>query len=707
MVAIVVDIENTTSKLTDKYTDFTPYNPNNKLVSVGWKLGDNPVKYIFLYHKEAHKKYTDKDNMDYYEAIECFRHDLALADTVIAHNAKYDLCWLAEAGFDISHLSPSDTMIREYVMARGRTDLSFKLVDLCEKYKVAAKKLDLVEDYYKQGVQMDAIPIEIVEEYGRADVQSCWELWLAQEEKLRADEYTGLRPTVDMMNEFCKVLVDMERTGVSIDEEALKQVEYDFTVEAEDLKRELNLLVHQVMGDTPVNLDSPQQLSEVIYSRRIKKGRGEEWVNTFNIGKDLRGKHLKRPKMSYKQYAYKVQSLTDVVLKTEVERCTDCIGTGFTAKFKKDGSPYKRNPKCKTCEGEGIIFKELNEIAGFKMKPQSIAYTTVNGFSTSQIFLDELLEQSNETSKHSAAEFLRKIMRLSSISSYLSNFVGGISAFKQGNILHPNFNQCITATGRLSSTKPNLQNQPREATFPIRKVFNSRWRGGEVIEVDFSQLEFRAAVHLAEDKRGKEDILRGIDIHNQTSSVISAAGQPTDRQQAKSHTFKPLYGGRTGTDAERAYYKTFLNELYRDIGDWHTRLQEEAISRKIITLPTGRQYIFADVVRNYYGGCNRYTQIVNYPVQGFATGDIVPCAIIRLWEEMRQRGLKSKLVLTVHDSVVADVHPEEKVIVLEYMKKIAQYAEEELTRRYSIIMFVPLACDVKAGPNLMEAKKVA
>lgn len=705
MTAIVVDIENTTSKLTERYNDFTPYNPNNKLVSIGWKLGDEPVQYLFLNHNEMRKRYDGYG--DRTEHILAFKHDLKKADTLIAHNAKYDMCWLSEAGFDLSHLEPSDTMIREYVMARGRTDLSFKLVDLCEKYKVAAKKTELIEDYYKQGIQMDAIPIEIVEEYGRADVQACYELWLAQEERLTGEDYIGLRPTVDMMNEFCKVLVDMERTGVSIDEAALKLVEQDFTTELEDLKRELNLLVHQVMGDTPVNLDSPQQLSEVIYSRRIKVGKEDEWINTFNIGKDARGKHLKRPKMSYKQYAQKVQGLTDIVLKTEVERCSDCSGVGTTAKYKKDGSPYKRNPKCKTCDGEGIIFKELNDIAGFKMKPQYIGYTTISGFSTSQIFLDEVLEQAHENNKHSAAEFITKIMRLSSISSYLSNFVGGISAFKQGNILHPNFNQCITATGRLSSTKPNLQNQPREATFPIRKVFNSRWAGGAVVEVDFSQLEFRAAVHLAEDKRGREDILGGIDIHVQTRDVITNAGQPIDRQRAKSHTFKPLYGGRTGTDAERAYYKTFLNELYRDIGDWHERLQTEALTKKMVTLPTGRQYIFPDIARNYYGGCNKYTQVVNYPVQGFATADIVPVALIRLWKEFKQRGLQSRLVLTVHDSVVVDAHPDEISIVLELMGSIARYAEEELISRYNISMFVPLACDVKAGPNLMEAKKVA
>ena len=702
MRKIVLDIENTTTKLTDKYTDYSPYNPYNKLVSIGW-MTDGPVNYLFFNHNDM----GVMDDVMYRK----LKADIAGADTMIAHNTKYDFQWMAEAGFKVDHLKLHDTMIREYVMSRGVTNNSLKLYDLSIKYDVSRKKAELVEDYYKRGIQMDAIPMRIVQEYGEADVVSCWEVWQAQEERLNRDGNKILIPTVDMMHEFCYVLADMERSGVCIDHEALEQVKEQFTTEATDLKRELTLMVRDVMGDTPVNFDSPQQLSQVIYSRRIKAGKEEEWLKTFNIGKDDRGKLLKRPKMSYNEYAHKVQSLTDVVLKTEVERCTDCEGKGTFIKLTKKGIPYKKLPKCKTCEGQGLIFKELNDVAGYKMKPMNINFTTVSGFSTSQTFLEELVEQANEKGKESAKSFIEKIVRLSSISSHLSNFCGGIGAFRQvgTSLLHPNFNQCITATGRLSSTRPNLQNQPREQTFPIRKVFVSRWAdiGGELGEVDFSQLEFRAAVHLAEDKNGKRDILNGIDIHAQTRDVITAAGQPMDRQESKSRTFKPLYGGFKGSDAETEYFRAFLKELYPDIGRWHRKLDEEALSSKIVTLPTGRQYIFPDVKRTYYGTASRHTQIVNYPVQGFATADIVPIAIIRLFQEIKAAGLRSKLVLTVHDSVVVDIYPGEKEAVIEILKQIGKYAEEELVKRYDINMFVPLTCEVKCGVNLMEVKKVA
>ena len=103
------------------------------------------------------------------------------------------------------------------------------------------------------------------------------------------------------------------------------------------------------------------------------------------------------------------------------------------------------------------------------------------------------------------------------------------------------FMQAITATGRLSSRVPNFQNQPRGKTFPIRKVVSSRFKDGKIIEIDFAQLEFRTAVFLAQDKQGMEDIKNKIDVHQYTADIIGVS-----RQDAKAHTFKPLYGGVTG-----------------------------------------------------------------------------------------------------------------------------------------------------------------
>lgn len=698
MKKLIVDVENTTTELGDtKYRDFSPYNSNNKLVSIGWAwLIDGiigPVKYAFVFHKEIEQPQYDR--------VEEFKRDLAEAEVLIAHNAKYDLQWLAESGFNLSHCVVECTMVREYVMCRGRGDISLRLGDTCKRYNVTNKG-ELFDKY--PDLQISEMPIAEVEDYGITDVLADAELYLAQTERLKRDGYQTLVKTIDMMNEFLLVLVGMERAGVKIDEAALNKVEAEYIAEAEHLKFWLNNKVKEVMGDTLVNLDSPAQLSEVIYSRRLKTGKEEQWCRTFNIGRDDRGKPLRRPRMSTREYVANAVEMTDRVMKTKAARCEPCEARGWIQKIRKDGQPFKKTTKCKPCEGTGIIYNEINEIAGFKFKAKNIAWTTVSGFTTSHTFLDELANEASGDAK----EFVEKLQRLSSISSYLSNFVGGINTFKQSdNILHPNFNQCITATGRLSCTKPNLQNQPREATFPIRRVFISRFEGGTVTEVDFKTLEFRAAIHLSRCENGKKDILNGSDIHIQTSRIITENGQPIGRQDAKSRTFKPLFGGVTGTDAERAYYSQFTTKLYPGIGEWHKQLEETAIAKHIITLETGRQFIFPDVVRAWHGGCSKSTQVKNFPVQSFATADIVPISLIRLQKEFKKRNLKSILVLTVHDSVLVDTHPDEVAIVLELVSNLGRYAEQDLRERYGIEPFIPFDVEVKSGLNAMEMKKVA
>ena len=87
-----------------------------------------------------------------------------------------------------------------------------------------------------------------------------------------------------------------------------------------------------------------------------------------------------------------------------------------------------------------------------------------------------------------------------------------------------------------------MQNMPRGGTFPVKKVFVSRWEGGYVMEADFAQLEFRVAAFLSQDTTAMKEIDTGFDVHSYTAKVISEAGQPTSRQDAKAHTFAPLSG---------------------------------------------------------------------------------------------------------------------------------------------------------------------
>ena len=144
----------------------------------------------------------------------------------------------------------------------------------------------------------------------------------------------------------------------------------------------------------------------------------------------------------------------------------------------------------------------------------------------------------------SGIKFLEDIKRLSAVSTYLSSFVDGISNYTKDNgFLHVGLTQHITSTGRFSGRNPNMQNMPRGGTFPVKRVFVSRWKGGHILEADFAQLEFRVAAYLSQDKVAMKEIATGFDVHAYTAKVITDAGQKLHRQVAKGHHFCSPFRG--------------------------------------------------------------------------------------------------------------------------------------------------------------------
>jgi DNA polymerase I-like protein with 3'-5' exonuclease and polymerase domains len=237
---------------------------------------------------------------------------------------------------------------------------------------------------------------------------------------------------------------------------------------------------------------------------------------------------------------------------------------------------------------------------------------------------------------------------------------------------------------------------PRGNTFEIRKVVESRFENGKIIEGDYSQLEFRVAGFLAHDEQAYADVKAGTDVHNYTAGVIGCS-----RQEAKAHTFKPLYGGTTGTEAQQRYYRAF-KEKYGGVALWHEDLQREAVERRVITLPSGRQYAFPDARWTKYGTATHRTNICNYPVQGFATADLLPAALVRLDKLFMANELQSVICNTVHDSIVIDCHPDEKDIVVRLMREAMLSLPEETMRRYGIEYDMPVEIEIKMGDNWLD-----
>ena len=673
------DVETSFQITEEGKLDPSPKNPNNFLVSLG--IND---EYIFFKHRD----FKGVPNRKVIQDI------LDKTTLLVGHNIKFDLLWLWEVGFKYSG-KVYDTMIGEYVLNRGiKRPLSLKA---CCQFRGVVQKSDLTEQYMKDKVSFQYIPIHIVEEYGRLDVKATKSLFDAQMIQFRKPQHKGLLKTLQNMGQFLVVLTKMEKNGIYIDTKALATVERDFQEEYDKLRVEIDEIIYSRMGDTKINPASTEQLSWLVYGVKVKDKK--EWARIFNLGVDpVTKRPKKRPRFTAKQLQQLFAKNLEPVQKTKAHQCPNCKGRGVVQKIKVNGEPYKNLSKCADCSGQGFVYTDLKDKAGFSAYPDSVMDIAEGGFKTDKGTLVKMARRGDKFLQ----EFVEKITRYSALESYLNTFVDGIKRYTtEKGYLYPSFMQTVTATGRLSSRNPNFQNQPRGNTFPIRKVIASRFEGGNIMEIDFAQLEFRTAVFLAQDKQGIEDIKNGVDVHQYTADIIGCS-----RQDAKAHTFKPLYGGMSGTEDEKRYYNAF-KEKYQDIAKWHEKLQDEAIRRKVITLPTGRQYAFPKAERMPWGGSSFSTQIKNYPVQGFATADIVPLACILIQELLEEHNTKSLLINTVHDSIVADVFPGEDEIVAESLRSGCLGVVQKMKDMYNIDFNVPLDVELKVGSNWLDTKVYA
>ena len=678
---LTLDIENTTTERNGKM-HLDPFEPTNTLVMVGMLSDTGEERHVTFDHSEVEPDANGREVVQQW---------LDNATIIIGHNIAYDLVWLWESGFKYDG-AVFDTMLAEYVLQRG-VKLPLSLEQCAERYELDTKKQDTLKAYFKAGYSTRDIPHDELSEYLSHDLHATQQLAHKINIKLNSREHSGLMSTVILTNEVTACLARIYQRGMAVDLKVLDDVRQEFETEKNNLLVELDKHVKRLMGDTPINLNSPEQLSWVIYSRKVIDK--TEWANRID------------PYMTDSDFRTAINIGTEHLYKTKAEQCTECSGTGYVHKIKKDGKPYAKPSRCKQCDTQGYLFKPTQDKAGLRFKPPTPKWASANGFSTSKANLLLLENAAKSKGLDDAVDFLHKVTRLSALDTYLSSFVEGIQTYtKQDGKLHVSLMQHRTSTGRLSGANPNMQNMPRGGTFPVKKVFVSRFEGGQILEADFAQLEFRAAAFLSQDEVAINEVKTGFDVHSYTAKVISDAGQNTSRQDAKAHTFAPLYGatGYGRTAAEAAYYEHFT-EKYKGIKLWHTRLAKEAVTTQKIKTPSGREFSFPDVTRRSNGSVTHFTLIKNYPVQSFATADIVPVVILQI--EKYMKGMKSCIVNSVHDSLVIDVHPDEEKRVLEIINITNEELLDLIKLRWGIDFNVPLLLESKIGKNWLDTKDVS
>ena len=324
---------------------------------------------------------------------------------------------------------------------------------------------------------------------------------------------------------------------------------------------------------------------------------------------------------------------------------------------------------------------------------------------TGQYVTSEEVLQSLE----SKSPIVRNILNYRGIKKLLSTYIDALPKLinpRTGHI-HTSFNQALTATGRLSSSDPNLQNIPvrTDDGKEIRKCFIPE-EGCLFFSADYSQIELRIMAHLSEDENMMEAFREGHDIHRATAAKIWHVDidKVTDaqRKKAKQANFGIIYGITTYGLAQRmdipngeakelieGYFRTFPK-----VQAYMEHAKEVARAKGYAETLFHRRRYLADInSRNATVRGFAERNAINAPIQG-TEADIIKVAMVRIWERFKKEGIRSKMILQVHDELNFSVFPEER-------EQVERIVIEEMQNAYPLN--VPLIADAGWGKNWLEA----
>ena len=341
-----------------------------------------------------------------------------------------------------------------------------------------------------------------------------------------------------------------------------------------------------------------------------------------------------------------------------------------------------------------VLYEEMNLPAPFK-------YGKGKTLSTAADILDALAVEH---------EIARLVLEYRQIAKLKGTYVDALPALidPASGRVHTTFNQAGAATGRLSSSNPNLQNIPirTELGREIRAAFVPR-EGWRILAADYSQIELRLLAHFSGDKSLVEAFRKGEDIHTRTAAEVFGTGPlmvtPEMRRAAKAVNFGIVYGqspfglattlGIDKKEAER-YIRNYF-ELYQGVRKWIDRTIEEVRESGVARTLFGRERPIPDMKsRNVNARGFAERTAVNTPLQGTAA-DLIKLAMIRIDALLRERKLAAKMLLQVHDELLFESPPDE-------LDPLRQMVKQEMESVHKLN--VPLVVDVGIGSNWRDAK---
>ena len=512
---------------------------------------------------------------------------------------------------------------------------------------------------------------------------------------------------------------DIKIVGYDIKEELFFLLKNNFEVNNYEDVMILEYLVDSNKGNYDITKVSEEMLHLEIIDLKEIFGKGKNKKTFFDLEEDIIVKYISQYVFAisklYSIFVQKVKennlySLYENVEKPLVKILADMEKTGvrvdknkimeLNEEYSKLADEYEQ----RVYELAGEVFnlnspKQLGVVLFDKMK-LPVVKKTKTGYSTDVEVLEKLSEE------HEIAEYILKYRSLNKlISTYL---VGILDYIMEDDRVRTSYKQMITATGRLSSVDPNLQNIPvrTQEGKNIRKVFVAD-KNKVFIDADYSQIELRVLAHLSKDLVMIDSFKNNLDIHYKTASEVFGVPieEVTDNQRrsAKAVNFGIVYGisdyglskdlNITRNEA-RQYIDGYLN-TYPNIKNYMEEIVKTAKKDGYVTTILGRKRYIPEINSKNFNIRSFGERIaLNTPIQGSAA-DIIKLAMIKVYERLKEEKVNAKLILQIHDELIIECDEKEKDIVKNILK-------ESMENVYKLDL--PLKVDVCEGRNWYESK---
>lgn len=631
--------------------------PGNSIVWYGSSCEDAPMAYDM---RSAHPAPTVRSE------LRAVIQDYVL----VGHNLKFDLMHLLQG----KHLTPEqlyqvdlwDTQVVEYLLSAQQS--SFPSLDSCAVKYGGTVKPSSIKEYWEKGISTELIPAHEIVPYLEGDVLNTGIVQGAQKELV---ERYGMQKLVESQMMALKTLTHMEINGMTIDTEYVNKRCVELNEQIKLLEKEVLDVVSTKsrwpVDKVPYQWSSNKHLSAILFGETISYTE-RELVGKYKNGKD-----------KYKNVEKEV--------KLETRRSPGEVGS------------TKTKLGWHTTDDEVL---------------KNIERTSVTG-SSSQRMAEMTLQ-------------LRKLSKQKE--TYFENLRSLV--FPDGKV-HPSLNQCLTKTGRLSCSKPNIQNQTEEGG--IKRAYISRWGDdGVLVDFDYSQLEMAGLAIISGDEQLVYDINNGIDMHIELFREMCCRTPTADeRKKFKPLSFGLVYGagyktlaanaGCTEAEAKK-FIKVFYGR-YKGVAEFHKSIVQEAKDKGVLTashtekgkprkaflkrMDTGRMYMYMEYDNDWNPDPSfSPTELKNWLIQGFSTGDIVPHMVGVIGACLQETDMKDVAlpIMTVHDSIVFDVHKTVLDRATKFIYNILSNTSGIVAEHFGIDIPVKLQVGCKVGPNWQDMEEI-